>query len=414
MNRKWLFGWLVVLLLNGGGSYQAVRGQQQGNMAHLVEVGDTWAALAWRYGVDVAVLQSLNPHPNPLREPTIGGMVFAPAGTNPQLGQLIRTNQPSYLELAIRHNQNLWQLARLNGASHPAEPTLYRPIFVPAGTNLVREYPVGFDFLELSEVPARPGRAIAYRATTHNTHELTAQLDNQPFPSFANGQRAVGVSGTGAFYPPGAPSLSIVPAGEPLWSQPWTFVDDTWDYDRVTLTGDAAAIDQASIDAERARLFELWAITTPTPQWQAAWQEPLQSYLSISSTYGARRSYNGGPFRTYHEGVDFAAYGGTQVLAPAGGTIILAETLYVRGGAVIIDHGLGIYSGYYHLSAVHATSGQVVQPGTLLGEVGTTGFSSGNHLHWDLLINRIWVDAAHWRESNLACWITTALGTACN
>lgn len=403
---------LFLFLISVAGSHNPALAQEL--VTHAVLPGDTWEALARQYQTDVATLQELNPHPNPLREPVVGGEVIIPAGTTPTTGKLIRTNQPSYLTLAIQHNQNLWQLARLNGASHPAEPTLYQPIFIPTGDQPVREYPVGFAFLELSEVPARPGRAIAYRAVTHNIHEITASLDSQPMPSFANGLRAVGVGGTGAFYSAGTPTLSIIPAGEPLWSQPWLFVDDTWDFDRVTLTGDAAAIDQASIEAERERLFELWAEVTPIPQWQTFWQEPVLNYLSISSNYGARRSYNGGPFRTYHEGVDFAAYGGTPVFAPAGGTVVLAETLYVRGGAVIIDHGLSIYSGYYHMSAVHATVGQEVQADALIGEVGTTGFSSGNHLHWDLLVGGTWVNAAHWQQSNLPCWILIGLGSSCN
>ena len=101
------------------------------------------------------------------------------------------------------------------------------------------------------------------------------------------------------------------------------------------------------------------------------------------------------------------------MFAPAGGTVVLAENLYVRGGAVIIDHGLGIYSGYYHLSKVISTPGQMVGAGTILGEVGTTGLSSGNHLHWDLLVAGNWVDAAAWREQNLACWILEGWGSTC-
>jgi murein DD-endopeptidase MepM/ murein hydrolase activator NlpD len=152
---------------------------------------------------------------------------------------------------------------------------------------------------------------------------------------------------------------------------------------------------------------------TLVPQWTTPFRVPIDNYLQVSSTYGARRSYNGGLYRTYHEGVDFSAYAGTPVYAAAGGTVVLAETLYVRGGAVIIDHGLGIYSGYYHMSAVHARSGQVVQPGDLIGEVGTKGLSSGNHLHWDLLVAETWVDAAAWREQNLACWILEGWGSGC-
>lgn len=210
-----------------------------------------------------------------------------------------------------------------------------------------------------------------------------------------------------------APELLIIPDGAPAWSQPWLFKDNEWEYQQLTLTGTAAQIDQESIQQERERLFQLWAQVSSAPQWTDPFQFPITDYLEISSPYGARRSYNGGPYRTYHEGLDFSAYGGTQVYAPAGGTVILAEMLYVRGGAVILDHGLGIYTGYYHMSGIAVQAGQTVLPGDPLGEVGTTGLSTGNHLHWDLLVAATWVDPAAWTEQDMACWILTGLGQAC-
>jgi murein DD-endopeptidase MepM/ murein hydrolase activator NlpD len=132
---------------------------------------------------------------------------------------------------------------------------------------------------------------------------------------------------------------------------------------------------------------------------------PIQDFVEISSHYGARRSINGGPYDTYHEGTDFSAYRGSPVLAPASGIVSLAETLPVRGGSVILDHGLGIHTGYYHLSQINVEVGQHVNSGDLLGEVGTTGRSTGNHLHWDLLIGTNWIDAEQWVDSNLASGI---------
>ena len=140
---------------------------------------------------------------------------------------------------------------------------------------------------------------------------------------------------------------------------------------------------------------------------------PLENYLSISSEFGARRSYNGGPYQSYHEGLDFSAYGGTEVLAPAAGTVVLAENLYVRGGAVIINHGLGFFSGTYHLQEVLVQSDQSLEEGQIIGLVGSTGLSTGNHLHWDLLVGGIWVSPQAWLDSGLACWVLEGWGTPC-
>ena len=379
----------------------------------MVQPGDTWRSLAWRYGVEESALRAAHPHPNPLRQPVIGDTIQIPAAGAQRNGRMFRSDDGGLLQLAVRTNQNPWALALANGIEHPQQPLFWRPIFVAGGETPPRDLPAGFTSLELSQVPARPGRAVAFRGTAEGVAALSARLGSIRFDGFANGNSVVGIGGTGAFFRPGAPELAITPERAPAWTQPWRFVADVWDYDQVTLTGEAAEIDQEAIAAERARLFQVWSQVTPEPQWTGPFQLPIDNYLRVSSNYGARRSYNGGPYASYHEGVDFSAYEGTPVYASAAGTVVVAERLYVRGGAVIVDHGLGVYSGYYHMSAVHAQVGQQVAPGDLVGEVGTTGLSSGNHLHWDLLAATTWVDAAAWQEDGTACWILEGWGRPC-
>jgi murein DD-endopeptidase MepM/ murein hydrolase activator NlpD len=406
----WLFVGLLALLVLGAAA-GPLRAQGP-SPTHVVAPGDTWAALAMRYGVSLEALQAANPHPNRYRQPTIGGTVQLPPGAAERTGML-RRPAGSLLRLALETNQNPWALALLNGVDDPLRPNFYRAAYVPAADGWPRELPPGFATLELSQVPAVPGQAIAYRATASGVVSITARLNASLMPSFANGERIVGVGATGAFFFPGAPELSIHVPGEPLWVQPWQFAPGSWDYDELTLTGAAAEIDQAAIRAEGERLYAIWSQATPAPLWHGPFQYPIDNYLQVSSRYGARRSYNGGPYRTYHEGVDFSAYGGTPVYAAAGGTVVLAEILYVRGGAVLVDHGLGVYSGYYHMSEVHVTPGQVVAAGDQVGEVGSLGLSTGNHLHWDLLAAATWVDAAAWEAQDMGCWLLAGWGTPC-
>ncbi|MCI0397005.1 MAG: peptidoglycan DD-metalloendopeptidase family protein [Chloroflexi bacterium] len=386
----------------------------QGFRQHLVQPGDTWIALAWRFGLPPAELQGANPFPNRQRQPAVGATIQVPDSGRPERpGVLVRSGDGGLLQTAVAYGANPWQLARENGLSQPFQPLFYRPLFIPGGQAPPRDLPAGFSSLELSRVPARPGQALALRAVVEPGLAATAQLNLLPFNTFTNGQYLVGLGGSGAFYVPGDHELLMQPAGRPAWSQPWRMVAGEWTYQQITLTGEAAAIDAASIAEERERLFALWSPATPAPQWSAPFQLPINDYLEISSQYGARRSYNGGPYRSYHEGLDFSAYGGTPVYAPAAGTVVLAERLYVRGGAVIIDHGLGIYSGFYHMSEVVAQVGQGVTPGQLIGHVGTTGLSTGNHLHWDLLVSGIWIDAQAWLDQDLACWILAGWGQPC-
>jgi murein DD-endopeptidase MepM/ murein hydrolase activator NlpD len=380
---------------------------------HAVEPGDTWTALAARFGTDEATLRALNPHLNAARQPVIGGVVNLPAAAAERPGRLARPNDGGLLQAAARAGLAPWTLAAGHGLPSPYRPTLYRPLLLP-GDGVIRDFPPGLEALEVSPGPPAAGQALGLRGrVAPDVAEVATRLDVVPAATTLSGERFVALVGTGAFFAGGQPELLIRVDDGPAWTQPWQFTTREWDYQDLTLTGEAAQIDQQARDEERARLRELWSVVSPNAAWNAPFRLPLDNYLHQSATYGGRRSYNGGPYASYHEGVDYSAYAGTPVYAPAAGTVVLAEQLYVRGGAVIIDHGLGVFSGFYHLSAVHVSAGQAVQRGDLLGEVGTTGLSTGNHLHWDLLINGVWVDATVWQEQGMDCWTLEALGRAC-
>jgi len=123
------------------------------------------------------------------------------------------------------------------------------------------------------------------------------------------------------------------------------------------------------------------------PRWTEPFQFPIGEGFHRTSPYGTRRSYNGGPVSSYHAGSDWGAPEGTPIIAPAPGVIVLAEPLFVRGGAVIIDHGAGVYSNFWHMSQIDVKPGDVVQTGDQLGLVGSTGLSTGAHLHWEIRVN---------------------------
>jgi murein DD-endopeptidase MepM/ murein hydrolase activator NlpD len=387
---------------------------QSGDLDLQVYPGDTWQALAWRFDLAPELLQLHNPHPNLQHQPAIGSIVHIPAEhAQERNGWLFRLNAGGLLGLAAETSANPWSLALANDATHPYRPLLYRPIFVAGGESPPRELPMGFRNLEVSAQVPQPGQALALRVQLQRPAAVEATLAGLPVATFANQLNLIGLVGTGAFFPPGEHELAIGLAGQPLWAQPWLFAVGEWTFQQITLTGEAAAIDQESIRQERERLFAVWSQNTARPMWKSSFEPPIRDYLETSSLYGARRSYNGGPYQTYHEGVDYSAYGGTPVYAPASGKVVLAERLFVRGGAVIIDHGLGVYTGFYHMSEVIALPGQEVNAGDLIGRVGSTGLSTGNHLHWDLLVSGTWVDAVAWLDADLACWILAGWGESC-
>jgi murein DD-endopeptidase MepM/ murein hydrolase activator NlpD len=118
--------------------------------------------------------------------------------------------------------------------------------------------------------------------------------------------------------------------------------------------------------------------------------------VTTTAGFGQRRSYAGGPVSSYHSGQDLGANSGAPVYAPAAGTVALAEALQVRGNAIIVDHGLGVLTGYWHLSEIDVVPGQSVARGEVIGRVGNTGLSTGPHLHWEIQVHGVPVDPLQW------------------
>jgi murein DD-endopeptidase MepM/ murein hydrolase activator NlpD len=113
----------------------------------------------------------------------------------------------------------------------------------------------------------------------------------------------------------------------------------------------------------------------------------------VTARYGEQRSINGSVPSGHHGGTDFGAEEGTQVRSTNSGRVVLARELKVRGFMVVIDHGGGVYSGYSHLSAIHVAELQEVEAGQHIADVGTTGLSTGAHLHWEMASQGIFLDA---------------------
>jgi murein DD-endopeptidase MepM/ murein hydrolase activator NlpD len=139
-------------------------------------------------------------------------------------------------------------------------------------------------------------------------------------------------------------------------------------------------------DQERQRLREIFDRVAPERFWNGKFRVPLDGVTS-GSNFGKRRILNGNP-GSPHGGVDLPGTTGTPVHAAQRGKVMLAEELFFAGNTVVLDHGLGIYTFYGHLSEIDAKVGDTLDAGAVLGKVGATGRVTGPHLHWGLSIER--------------------------
>jgi murein DD-endopeptidase MepM/ murein hydrolase activator NlpD len=145
------------------------------------------------------------------------------------------------------------------------------------------------------------------------------------------------------------------------------------------------------------------ALRSPQKFWSGPFLRPTTG--PVSSLYGVRRYY-AGEFAEdyYHRGVDYAADTGTPVVAPAAGRVALigrADRFVIHGNTVGLDHGQGVLSIFLHLSRIDVQEGQFVQAGQTIGRVGSTGASTGPHLHWGLYVDGQAVDPVPWRYDGI-------------
>lgn len=157
-------------------------------------------------------------------------------------------------------------------------------------------------------------------------------------------------------------------------------------------------------ERELSRVAAFKQTVTPEKFWNGAFLRPTTG--RVSTIFGVRRYYNGVFAQDYyHRGVDYAAGRGTPVVAPAAGRVVLIgrerEGFRVHGNTVGIDHGQGVLSIFLHLQRIDVREGDFLQAGQRLGTVGSTGASTGPHLHWGLYVHGRAIDPVPWRFQGL-------------
>ncbi|MDQ6693380.1 MAG: M23 family metallopeptidase [Chloroflexota bacterium] len=175
----------------------------------------------------------------------------------------------------------------------------------------------------------------------------------------------------------------------------YPFPEEDLQFDAQT----AALLDPSLTQPELTMLNQIFSGRTPTQYWHGLFRMPLDGKITITSDFATRRCYNcppGTPPTTYHGGMDMAAALGTPVHAPADGKVVFSGKLNVRGNAIIIDHGLGVYSLFAHNSKLIATVGQIVHKDDIVSLSGSTGLSNGPHLHWELHVSGPPVEPLEW------------------
>ncbi|MGC8779579.1 MAG: peptidoglycan DD-metalloendopeptidase family protein [Anaerolineae bacterium] len=249
--------------------------------------------------------------------------------------------------------------------------------------------------------PPAQGQTLAVWLRTRSAIGPTVRFGASDVSVMSRGRQHWAAVPIEALAPAGVRPLTVT-VGSATWVFPVAIREGVFEMQEIPAEAADPILSQTEkVNAEWTRLAALFAERHPgdwTPRSRFVTPLPADATYEHSSPFGSRRTYGGASGLSAHAGEDYAAAPGTPVLAPAAGRVVLAEPLFVRGNAVILDHGNGVFTGYWHLASLAVRAGERVDVGQVLGTVGNTGLSTGPHLHWELRIGGIAVDPLQWVE----------------
>ncbi|MCP3676705.1 MAG: M23 family metallopeptidase [Deltaproteobacteria bacterium] len=246
----------------------------------------------------------------------------------------------------------------------------------------------------------RPGEALLIRVTgTKEIEEVSGSFLNHTvyFYDTGNGMAHYGFSAIGLGTQPGRHLITLHltyrDGSEERLSHPIAVRERLFTLQRLTVDEGYVRLTERNLaryKRESEELSQIFSAITPERLFDEGFGMPLRNNIP-TARFGVKRLINGEK-RSPHKGLDLKGTGGVPVYASNGGKVVMMSELFFTGKTVIIDHGLGIYSLYAHLSRFHVGEGEMVSKGRLIGRIGSTGRVTGPHLHWAIKVGGKTVD----------------------
>jgi murein DD-endopeptidase MepM/ murein hydrolase activator NlpD len=376
---------------------------------YVVQPGDTLFSIALRFGSSVDAIVAANNIANrslihvgqKLVIPSVelDHWASARSGTSSRV-HLIRPGE-SLPALAFRYGTTVWHLRAENELNRLGLLWPGVELSIPPPTAEHSATPA-YPLIGARPEPVTQGQTVLVEVIAEGNLDLNGSLLGQELLFIEEEGRYWALAGINALTAPGDYPLLLEATEEEsgdLLTMRETFTVTKagfGTYNVVVSPGRQSLLAADVVEAERQKVNAVYGEVSAGQLWSGTFGLPLAGEIRVTAPFGQRRSYNGGPVASYHSGQDLGADKGVPVLAPITGTIALAEPLKVRGRAVIIDHGLGVFTGFWHLSQIDVSVGQTVGRGEVIGLVGNSGLSTGPHLHWEMRVQGVPVDPFQW------------------
>ena len=385
-------------------------------VTEFVQFGDSFRSLSRSTQIAQPTLRRLNRLVSPT-ELYVGVSMIVPQQTaNEQLtSRVTPSKSESLLELAVKGNTDPWTLAEINhldGTWDAIPGDVLYEMGDQAETS-ASGLPAVFKDAVVSPLPIKQGGTTVIRVQVPDSVTVSGVLVDHPLHFFVNSESApqgyssqVALQGVHALLNPGPYPLRLeatLPDGSKQSFEQMVLVT-SGNYPREDLYVESSTIDPAVTKPEDEQILSLTANPNPEKYWSDVFSSPAVYPDCYTSRYGTRRTYYGVntnvEIEGFHTGLDFCGGDGLQITSPAPGKVVFAGPLIVRGNATVIDHGWGVYSGFWHQSKFEVHVGDTVEQGQVIGLVGGTGRVTGAHLHWEVWVNGVQVNPLDWLQQN--------------
>ncbi len=369
----------------------------------VVGLGDSPFSLAARHGITVQTLGAANGVVNAANL-VAGQTVRIPGSAAGGRGTLARLEgAPSLWRLALAHDLNLAALLLANNAANPTVAAAGgRLVYAPAEVEGAATLAAPWASMRLHPLPLEVGRTGGLTVVTREPGTLTVAFMDMEWPVVSEGTTHQTLLAVDRWTTPGVYPLTLTfvdgSGAATTLTRAITIADGNYPpRETIRLAPDVFAKmeDAASVAGEDAFIDASMSGFNPERRW-ADGPFPLPAAGVMASAFGTIRAYNSDVYDRYHTGADLGGPAGTPIYAPADGVVVDAGLLDVRGYMTILDHGWGVYTGYWHQSSILVEPGESVTRGQQIGTIGNTGLSTAAHLHWEMRINGVKVDPMQW------------------
>jgi murein DD-endopeptidase MepM/ murein hydrolase activator NlpD len=372
----------------------------------FINFGDSYRSLIRRTQVSEALFRKLNRVVSP-SEFYVGVSMIVPVQEQAQYEKRISsTGGESLLEMAVKNGTDVWTLAEINALDGSWGALPNDILFAPGeGTSeTVSGLPSAFISAEIRPLPIKQGGTGVIKVNALPGVTLGGVLVDRPLNFFPDeGGSQVALQGVHALLNPGVYPLRLdatLPDGSVQSYEQFILIISGFYGSEVIPINDPLTIDPATTEPELMEVEALVSNVNPTRYWSGLLTSPSIYSDCFTSRFGTNRTYSvlntDFKIQGFHSGLDFCGGEGLAITSPAAGRVVFSGPWTVRGNATIIDHGWGVYSGFWHQSAIQVQVGQMVQQGEVIGLVGATGRVTGAHLHWELWVNGVQVDPLDW------------------